>query len=531
VPELETNLARLITAVQACQNRVDSETLARAQAVIDRADRRLSLSKDATVIALAGATGSGKSSVFNAVTRTALAEPGIQRPMTQQAMAVTFGGLDTSGLLDWLGVSNRHAVPGGDLDGIVLLDLVDHDSIVSAHQKEANRLLEVVDEFFWIVDPQKYADAILHETYLRRLITHENVMAFILNQVDRLTPEQATQVKADFIGLLRADGLSDPLVFDVSVMTGYGIDVLRKHMAEVASSKRGMIARLEADILVQARTLKNQVGDRHVEPVGRGHFATVTAACMEMAGADRIAQAVRGSVTRRGRLATGWPWLSWLTHFKPDPLKRLHLDKFTSHKVSREEAPELARTSLVVHPVTRARMDTIVRQVGEEIVSVLPRGWRSAVDRVIKKQTATLPEAIDQAVLSTDVGVSEKHPWWTVVRILQWLVFAVTFAGLVWLTANIVMVSFMGIAGLPTFRLGALPLPTWMVIAGVVVGLLLAWISRVAVSISAKSAAARAVGQLRKSMERVALEQVIQPINAELKRYTQAQTALDEIIR
>ena len=526
--DLEEDLARLTVAVLACQGRVDADVLDGAQKVIERAGRRLALSKDATVVALVGATGSGKSSVFNAVTRTALAEPGIMRPMTQQAMAVTFGDCDTSALLDWLGVANRHVLPGGDLAGIVLLDLVDHDSITTSHQEEVDRLLEVVDQFLWVVDPQKYADAILHEHYLRRLVDHGNVMAFVLNQIDRLVPEQAAQVRQDFLRLLGDDGLKDPLVFEVSALTGQGIDALRRHIAEVASSKQGIVSRLEDDVLVQAKALKAQV-DGPVGPLNKSHLINVTQACMEVAGVEQIGQAVRGSLRMRGRAATGWPLSSWLSRLKPDPLKRLHLDQFRSRKT--KEPPELTRSSIVVHPVSRARMDTVMRQVGDDVSSSLPRLWRGAMDHVIKEQAAALPGAIDQAVVSTDLGLSEKRRWWTVVRVFQWMVLAVAIIGLGWLATNFVLTGFLLMPALPTFPLGALPMPTWIVIVSVAVGLLLAGISRLAVAIGAKSASVRAVGRLRKAMERVAITYVITPIDNEIERHDHAQEVLDQILR
>ncbi len=58
------------------------EVLAEARRVVEHADRRLALSGSATVVALAGATGSGKSSLFNALSGTDLATVGVRRPTT-----------------------------------------------------------------------------------------------------------------------------------------------------------------------------------------------------------------------------------------------------------------------------------------------------------------------------------------------------------------------------------------------------------------------------------------------------------------
>ena len=91
--------------------------------------------------------------------------------------------------MDWLDVLRRHHMGSEDaLDGLVLLDLPDHDSVRIEHRLEVDRLVEMVDMIVWVVDPQKYADAALHTRYLTPLASHSEVMTVVLNQVDRLDP-------------------------------------------------------------------------------------------------------------------------------------------------------------------------------------------------------------------------------------------------------------------------------------------------------------------------------------------------------
>ncbi|MCB2557781.1 50S ribosome-binding GTPase, partial [Listeria monocytogenes] len=80
------------------------------------------------VVALAGATGSGKSSLFNALAGADLAAVGVPRPTTAEAMAAVRGD-GAQALLDWLGVQRRYrlAADPGSQGGLVLLDLPDHD--------------------------------------------------------------------------------------------------------------------------------------------------------------------------------------------------------------------------------------------------------------------------------------------------------------------------------------------------------------------------------------------------------------------
>ena len=89
--DLVGQVRALTEAVQLCEGRVPDDVLAEARRVVEQADRRLALSGSATVVALAGATGSGKSSMFNALSGTELATVGVRRPTTAHAMAATGG--------------------------------------------------------------------------------------------------------------------------------------------------------------------------------------------------------------------------------------------------------------------------------------------------------------------------------------------------------------------------------------------------------------------------------------------------------
>ena len=248
------------------------EVLAEARRVVGQADRRLALSGSATVVALAGATGSGKSSLFNALSGTDLATVGVRRPTTAHAMAATWGEDAAADLLDWLKIPRRHALEQDPetaeaLDGLVLLDLPDHDSTERQHRMEVDRLVQLVDMLIWVVDPQKYADAALHDRYLIPLAQHAGVMMIALNQADRLTPAEREQCLADLRRLLDREGLREVDVLAVSAVTGEGMDVLRDRLARRIADKQTAARRLAADVAVAARAAAGR--QRH----DRGHPA------------------------------------------------------------------------------------------------------------------------------------------------------------------------------------------------------------------------------------------------------------------
>ena len=63
--DLGGRIEALQSAAEAARGRLDDDTVGQAEEVVERAAGRLRLSADHTVVAIAGATGSGKSSTFN----------------------------------------------------------------------------------------------------------------------------------------------------------------------------------------------------------------------------------------------------------------------------------------------------------------------------------------------------------------------------------------------------------------------------------------------------------------------------------
>ena len=97
-PALPERVAALQTVVEHGRGRLPGELLDQAEGVVRRAGERLALSGDHTVVALAGATGSGKSSTFNALAGVSLATVGVRRPTTSTTAGVAWGSDDPADL-------------------------------------------------------------------------------------------------------------------------------------------------------------------------------------------------------------------------------------------------------------------------------------------------------------------------------------------------------------------------------------------------------------------------------------------------
>ncbi|WP_179893477.1 GTPase, partial [Streptomyces sp. wa1071] len=250
--------------------RLDRDTLAEAGRVLDEAAARQRLSSRHTVIAVAGATGSGKSTLFNALAGAPISDTGLRRPTTSQPIACSWTD-GAAGLLDRLAVPGRlrrrpHPGPAAfdeALQGLVLVDLPDHDSAATEHRDQVDRVLALVDAVIWVVDPEKYADAALHERYLRPLAGHAEVTFVVLNQTDRLPGEAADLVLDDLRRLLDEDGIAlgehgEPgaTVMSLSALTGDGVPELREMVGRFVQDRTAATRRLSADVDAAAARLR-----------------------------------------------------------------------------------------------------------------------------------------------------------------------------------------------------------------------------------------------------------------------------------
>lgn len=268
--DLDERLAHLSAAVRILQERTPSAAVDEAAEVVSRASARLRLSADHTVVALAGATGSGKSSTFNALTGLDVAAVGVRRPTTSWAMACLWGSAGAADLLEWLGIPQRHQVvrdslldtkgESQQLQGMVLLDLPDHDSTEVAHRLEVDRLVHLADVIVWVMDPQKYADAAIHDRLLRPNVQHADVMVAVVNHMDEVPEDGRERLYQDARRLLDDDGLSSVPLIATSARVGTGLEELRSELAARIADKAASRTRIAADVEVATQRLTTELG-------------------------------------------------------------------------------------------------------------------------------------------------------------------------------------------------------------------------------------------------------------------------------
>ena len=503
--DVDRRIAALGEAVGLAEGRLEPDAVAAARRVTEKAGARLGLGLDRTVVALAGPTGAGKSQLFNTLTGTELAMVSRRRPTTGEGLAASWGeGADA--LLDWLEIKRRHRLEPGSLGGLVLLDLPDFDSVEVAHRLEVERVIELVDLVLWVVDPQKYADAALHDRYLRKLTGHGAMMALVVNQADLLTGGDTDAVRRDAERLLVDDGLAGMPALVVSALTHDGIDGLMRLLAERVAAREAAVTRLAADAASAADALRPACAGPSDTGIAETDRQRLVAALAEAAGVPRVIEAVGAAHRRRGTLATGWPPTRWLRRIRPDPLKRLHL----------EGTPTPARTSLPPPTdVQRAQVATAVRALADGASAGLAAPWPRIMRKAVTTDEERIVDRLDRAVGSAQVE-PRRPRWWRLAAVLQWLLLAIAAVGGVW-------IGLAGLAGwlriedvVPLPELSGVPIPTWLVLGGLLGGLVLTLLARLANRVGAARRRRAAERVLRPEIEAVAQELVLEPVEREL---------------
>ena len=538
--QLSARLDALQRFLRVSEGHLPDKDLVAAHTLVERASGRLALSRDHTVVALAGSTGSGKSSLFNALARLKLSQVGVRRPTTGVAHACVWGPLEPASLLlDWIGVLPRQrfiresALDGDDevaLRGLVLLDLPDFDSVEQSHRLEVDRLLGLVDQVVWVVDPQKYGDRILHNAYLRQFRSHADVTIVVLNQADRLSPTDTELVLTDLKRLLDEDGLEGVPAMATSAKQPGMLNELRGALEKTVAERQAALRRLAGDLDAVGEVLAAMIGPPAAEDeIDRATVRQLSDALAASAGVPAVAEAAAGAYRHRAAASTGWPLVRGLRKLRPDPLKRLHLGEEYTTPGAEEPSKELVpvpRTSLPdADAAQKSAVGLAVRAVADRAAAPIPDVWAPALATASRSRLADRPDALDRAVAKTDLGLDRKPFWWTAVGALQWLLTIAAVAGLGWLVAGYA-VRLLGLPELNDPKIGAVPMPTFLLLGGLLLGLVLALVLQPIVHAAAGRAQRRAEQRLRQAVTEVGRDHVVAPVREVLNGYAQAREAL-----
>jgi hypothetical protein len=289
------------------------------------------------------------------------------------------------------------------------------------------------------------------------------------------------------------------------------------------SKRRARNDRLVADVEDVAEKLLSAVSAEEPTGVTGAERDRLVDALSSSAGVPVIGAAVEESWQLRAEGLLGWPPTRWVRRLRPDPLRRLHLTgadrKQIRSALVRSSVPEPT-------PVQRAQVDTALRHACDAISADLPRPWQRAVRTAASGRDSDVRDRLDQAVVGTDLGVDRVPVWWRLGAGLQVALALAALVGGVWLLL-LSFGSYLRLPDPPTPDVAGIAVPTLLLVGGVLLGLLLAFVGRLLARGSAVVRRRRAESRLRAAIEQVADELMLGPVEAELARHARARLALD----
>ncbi len=589
------SVASLKEAISYGEGRVPETVLLDAAETLERLSQRRELSTEHTVIGFFGATGSGKSTLFNAIAGQNIALSAPTRPTTSTVQAAIWEAEGSEELLDWLGIDKRvypqtqaltaegeategngagggvaapnavtepapglfnrirRAVGGrGEMrtrtGGLILLDMPDFDSVTTTNRDLAARMMRYVDVLVWVVDPQKYADAVIHRDFMVPLAASGAQALCVLNQADKLAPAEVPAVLASLTRLLQAEGTEAHLLaapIAVSARTGEGVDVLRDLLAQVAAAKSLSLQRTDAQLHATASQLRTYAGGGGA--VLAGAYALdaeqkLVQACYTSSHAEQVLQAATASYRRAAGQHTGWILTRWMSRLKADPLRRLHLgqqdEKKSASKAEKsagmlgsdsENAPELVASSLPpLSAAQKAGMANAVRQYSKQMANRIDEPWKRSMKEAALSREAELPELLERDMMRIDYGLGRTRAPWVIFNALQWIALLSALVGVAWLT----LISGMAYLQIqlppaPTPEGSPVPLPTLLLLLGVLLGIASAGVGRLLTAMGSRYYARKLRGRLQTGVEKAVQSCVVAPVQQEAKRLNAYRKALD----
>ena len=369
-------------------------------------------------------------------------------------------------------------------------------------------MVALADLVLWVVEPQKYADASLHERYLRPLASHAASMAVVLNQADLLSPADVAAWRADAERLLAEDGLRGVPLLVVSARTGDGLPELRRLLHDRVAARDAALARLGADVDAAAAAFAAAcTGEAAGERRTRGARSPAGRARGRRRSADGAAGGLRGtSPARRAGVRVA------VRPLDPAPATRS-----ATAAPAPGDAPAGASGTSLPPPtdVQRAQVATAARALADRASGSLPPPWPRLVRDAALAEDERLPDRLDRAVSAAELHPSRPR-WWRVAGLLQSLLAAAVVAGSLWLVVLAVL-GYLRIEDVvPLPEVYGIPIPTWLLLGGAVAGIALGFLARLVNGAGAGRRARKAGRSLRAGVEEVAQELVVAPVEREL---------------
>jgi energy-coupling factor transporter ATP-binding protein EcfA2 len=477
--------------------------------------RRVGFPGDAYVLALIGGTGVGKSSLLNALAGSMVSAASVRRPTTAEPIAwVPRSEREAlAPLLEWLGVADIRSHDEVGLGPVAILDLPDVDSVATEHRRRVEGLLPRVDAVAWVTDPEKYADAVLHDQFLRSWLPRVARQVILVNKVDRVTSEDARRIQRDLEADLGREsrGVRRPEVAVLLSSTAgeHGTDDLRAWLAAGVDAKAVVRARIAATLVATTRDLAREAGidpSRQATPfldeASRSNSIRAATAgvlrAVDLQGLE--AQAI--AATRASARSRGAGPLGRVTSFV--------------YRASGRETAVADPDRFLLRWRERGAIGPVVETIREALSAPI-RSASPAVRPVLAGalEPAEVRRGLERAVDRAIGGIGSLEPpssrWWSLIGLLQTLATAGLALSAAWVVVWILARPATGSLELPV--LGPLPSPFVSLVAFVIAGYVLARLLGLHARWLGSRWAARVRGRLATAVEAEIRERAFAPLD------------------
>ncbi|MDU0478698.1 ABC transporter [Staphylococcus chromogenes] len=275
--------AALDNATFAAHDNARAEALALASQIEDYILPRLE-NIDAPLLAVVGgSTGSGKSTLVNAIVGEKVTQPGVIRPTTRQPVLVAHptdsAWFNSDRVLP--GLAREQGEAGANPQatslrtvscdalpaGLALLDAPDFDSIDDRNRALASQLLAAADLWVFATTPARYADQLVWN-FLHDAASRDIEVLVILNRVDS---DAMAFVPDDLRRMMSEAGLSDATLFTVpdaghidGQLPQELVLPIREHLAALAAdsaARRAIAAKTVLGALGSVQTRVNALAE------------------------------------------------------------------------------------------------------------------------------------------------------------------------------------------------------------------------------------------------------------------------------
>ncbi|MFL5651762.1 MAG: GTPase [Chloroflexota bacterium] len=468
---------------------------------------------DAYVLAFVGGTGVGKSSLLNALAGDVVSTASARRPTTSDPVAwVPRAEKDALGpLLDWLGVADVREHEATDVGPVAILDLPDVDSVALEHRSRVEALLPLVDAVAWVTDPEKYADAVLHDDFLRSWLPRLGRQVVLVNKSDRIGADDARRVQRDLEAELTSKAVdgSRVTVLVTSAATERGTADLRAWLGAGADAKRVVRGRIAASVVAAARGLAIASGDPGGSPgkpllddsARAVAVRSATSSVLEVVDLPALERqavaATRASARSRGA----------------GPLGRV--TSFIYRTSGRETAVADPNRFLLrwrerggLGPATEAVRDALSGPIRSAPPAIRPAIAATLDPTDVRRG---LERAVDRAIGGAGTFEPPTSRWWTLLGVLQTIATAAIVLSAVWVVLWILARPVTGSVDVPV--LGPIPSPFVALVMALLAGYVIARLLGAHAGWLGSRWSARVRDRVAKSVEHEIEESAFRPLD------------------